>query len=357
MELKSKKALFTGLALIGFVALSSTFFLQKQSTANQEPKVIKFVAAHGPYELIMKPLQAFKDTVEKETQGRVKVEVVVQDGVDDVNIEKMQEALAGVESGKYQMSQLYASDLASIEKNLYALEVPFLFRDHDHSFATVDGEIGKELLAGLETKSDLKGLGFTYCGGYRIVVTKDKKIQTLNDLKGLTLATGTPMSSAILKSLGVVPQRKLQKGEIRKLVDQEKIDGNVSVYPRYFYNNEYKIAPIANELFFNIQYTILVMNKQFFNSLREEDQKVIQDAAQVASLQERHTAISIAEDVNKNAKKYGIKIVQFKDQKKVIEHFKNSNWEEKLGITKGFVDRIRNVENKTKQPTVAQITK
>lgn len=345
------KILTFGIIIILGIATALNYFLN----AGSKPKIIKFIAAHDPYEIILKPLKDFKAEVEKNSNGRVRVELIIPEGTDTVNIERAEEALVAVQKGEYQMGQLYAFNMTRFEKDFMVLEVPFLFRDHEHSFATVDGEIGKELLAKLERKSSLKGLGFTYSGGYRIINTKNKIISKIKDFEGLKIATGDAMNTAIFKELGVNAIQGLQKGEIREQVTVGSLEGMISVYPRYFYNNDYKVAPITNELFFNIQFTVLTMNKGFFYSLSAEDQKIVELAAQNASLAERNVAIEIAETIHKNASQHGITIANMepKEKKMLIEKLTNINWEKKFNLSSNLIERIKNISN----ARVAKISK
>ena len=66
------------------------------------------------------------------------------------------------------MSQTYSTVLGKLYNRLWALDLPFLFRSHQHAAAVLDGPIGSELLAGL-VPSGLRGLSFTPIGGYRII--------------------------------------------------------------------------------------------------------------------------------------------------------------------------------------------
>lgn len=311
-----------------------------------EPKVIKFFAAHGPIEVITKPLKIFKQEVEEKTQGRIKVELVISDSGQDYNLKTEKEVLRLIQNNEYQMSQLYTKSLVQFEKNFSVLEVPFLFKDHEHSFATVDGEIGKELFAGLEKNSNLKGLGYTYSGGYRFISTKNKEIHRMEDFKGLKIAAGTEASSKILNKLGIINFKNLEKIEIRGLVRTDKIDGLVTVFPRYFHNSEYKISSIANEIFFNIQFTALTINKQFFNSLSESDQKIIQESAQKISVMERKIAVDIANDVDANGKNYGIKVVRMTpaENRRITDYLNQFDWVKELNINADILKRIKEIK-------------
>jgi TRAP-type C4-dicarboxylate transport system substrate-binding protein len=80
------------------------------------------------------------------------------------------------------MSQMYTTWLAEkIDPDMLALEMPFIFEDHDHATRVLEGEVGETLLDKITEKSNVRGMAFTYSGGFRNVIT-NKKISTLQGL-------------------------------------------------------------------------------------------------------------------------------------------------------------------------------
>ena len=88
-----------------------------------------------------------------------------------------------MEQVKIEMSQMYTTWLAEdIEHDMLALEMPFIFENHEHATRVLEGEVGETLLEKITEKSNVRGMAFTYSGGFRNVIA-NKKVSTL---KGLT---------------------------------------------------------------------------------------------------------------------------------------------------------------------------
>jgi TRAP-type C4-dicarboxylate transport system substrate-binding protein len=313
-----------------------------------EIKTIVFKAAHGPYQVISKPLNEFKNEVEAKSKGRIKVELIIPDLQKETNQAAVKKTYDDVKNGTIQMSQIYTGLMAEYEKDFRALELPFIFKDHDHAFNVVDGEIGKNLLAKLEKSSPLKGLGYTYCGGYRLIASSKKRLNKLDDFKGLKMNIGSSMSASIMNELGADVVRSVSKENISEALAQKTIDAYDTVYPRYFHGNEFKTAQIANDIPFNTQFTVLLMNKKFFKSLSKADQLIVESAAQKASLHERKMAIQIAEDVKANASKYGIEMVRMSEteKSKLVEKLELVDWSKKQNISAEIIEKIKSLEMK-----------
>ncbi len=333
--------------LSSFVAMS-IIFMSVFSTAKTNSKTIVFRVAHGPYEVVNEPLKIFKKEVEEKTNGKLKIQIEIPGVVKDTNTQAVKKTFEDVMSGKVQMSQLYTFYMTKFDPNFHALEIPFLFKDHEHSFATVDGQPGKQLLASLEQKSPLVGLGFTYCGGYRSVASKDIKIEKVEDLAKLKMTYLSPMSQAVFEKMGSSFVANINKEDIPSALMKNEINAYETVSPRYFYNAEYNTAKILNDLNHNIQFTVIVINKKFFNSLTKKEQIIISEASFKASLVERKLAIQIADDVRNKADKYGISIVKMPEteMKKFKDNMDKVDWSAKFGISKDFIETIRNLEPK-----------
>lgn len=318
---------------------------EKQKSKSPTSKVIHFKAAHGPYQVVLKPLTVFKEEVEKLTQGRIKVELSIPENAKDTNQAAVTKTFNDVVSGKIEMSQLYTSYMSNYEKDFLALEIPFILKDHQHAFEVVDGDIGKSLLAKLESQSPIKGLGFTYCGGYRMIGSKRVKINTVEDFAGLKINAESKMSRSALAELGAINIPTIKKESVLAALEKNDVDAYVSVYPRYFHGNEYKTAKIANALDFNTQFTVLVINKKFFSTLSKKDQEIVAFAAQKASAKERQLAVEVAEDVIKNASQHGIEVVTMSADEKarLVKKMDNVDWAKKHGFSSEIVEKIRSL--------------
>ena len=80
-----------------------------------------------------------------------------------------------MEQGKIEMSQMYTTWLAEhFDQDMLALDMPFIFADHDHATRVLEGEVGEFLLNKITEKSNVRGMAFTYSGGFRNVISSKK---------------------------------------------------------------------------------------------------------------------------------------------------------------------------------------
>jgi TRAP-type C4-dicarboxylate transport system substrate-binding protein len=149
---------------------------------------IRWVIAHEPLDLFLRAAEDFQTFLnEAQSVERIEVEVMTlsQYSAKYKNGETVtkHDLLDLMESGEIEMSQMYTSWLAeNYNHDMLALELPFLFENHEHATRVLEGEVGEYLLDKTTENSNVRGMAFTYSGGFRNVLSSKK----VNTLKGLT---------------------------------------------------------------------------------------------------------------------------------------------------------------------------
>jgi tripartite ATP-independent transporter DctP family solute receptor len=126
--------------------------------------------------------QAFIDTLEELSGGEWTGE---QAPAGQLGGER--DMIEGLQIGSLDVVITSTGPLGNFVPEVYALDLPFLFRDYDHARAVLDGEIGQELLAKID-ENNLIGLGWSE-NGFRHVTNSQRAVRTPEDLAGLKLRT------------------------------------------------------------------------------------------------------------------------------------------------------------------------
>lgn len=95
--------------------------------------------------------------------------------------------IEGLQIGSVDMAISSTGPLGNFVPEVYALDLPFLFRDYDHARKVLDGDIGMELLERVN-ENDLVGLAWAE-NGFRHVTNSQRPVRTPSDLEGLKLRT------------------------------------------------------------------------------------------------------------------------------------------------------------------------
>lgn len=272
---------------------------------NQKKK-IRWLIAHEPVQLFLRTAEAFREKIAELTNGEFEVEIYTSSEYEkqfkssvlrDSTTERV-DPMSMLDSGELEMSQLHITELARWHSpEFWALEMPFIFRDHDHAARVLEGDIGKKMLTGLVDKSPARGLAFTYSGGFRCMAS-DVEIKSLEDLKGLKFAASrNPITIDMIEAIGAIPEIFV----IKDYANKEKIEGLTAAaldttIPRYLAQlqgvNKNHLTNTKHSLFL----TSIIVGNKFWDSLDADTQAKFNEACQYASRLERKWSVQEAEE-------------------------------------------------------------
>lgn len=260
-------------------------------------KTIRWVLAHEPLDIFLRAAKRFAEQVSHASNGDLTVEILslkeyaqkYNNGV-DVSYLDLVEYL---NEGKLEMSQMYTHSLGKFSPQFRALDLPFLFKDDNHAERVLDGEIGKDILSTLaaqkETKN-VKGLAFTYSGGFT-VISANRPINSANDLKGLKVRVPySPVIYDYFEELGMEPTM-IDLQDLSTSFANKKIDAAEITYRRLYESDSQRYTDSVLHSHHNLFLTSIIINQDFYATLSKELQTIIAESALLAAQKERDEAI------------------------------------------------------------------
>ncbi len=309
---------------------------------------IRWVIAHEPVGLFLKVADRFSKEVNEKTGNKFDIEVLsLTDYAAKYNSGKKitkGDLMDLIDTGAIEMSHIYTTWLGDYNKDLHALDLPFLFRDHEHATRVLDGEIGAELLEGVSKASNIKAMSFTYSGGYRIVPA-NFKADSVDSFKGRKIRTSrSPVAVDTFKLLGATPVEKIELEEMNTAADKKVIDAGESTYVRVFPLGHDRSFKYMNDTAHSLFLTSIIVNQRFFSQLDSDTQKIMVEAAQKAALLERKESVADIPNILAQCEREKVEVVRmpesevnkFKDiTAKVYDKYKD------YFNSKGLVRRIQ----------------
>jgi TRAP-type C4-dicarboxylate transport system substrate-binding protein len=290
-----------------------------------EQKHVKWVIAHEPIGLFLKVAEHFAKEVNEKTNGMFNIEVLsLSDYAAKYNDGKKiskNDLMQMIDDGTIEMSHIYTTWLADYNKDLHALDLPFLFRDHAHADAVLEGEVGAELLAGVSKNSNIHAMSFTYSGGYR-VVPANFKADTVDAWKGQAVRTSrSPVAVETFKLLGAEPKEHIALEEMNEFADRGEIAAGESTYVRIFPLDQYKSFKVVNDTAHSLFLTSIIVNKDFMAQFDEETQEIMATAAFNAARAERRESVADIPNILAECEEKGVMVVRMDEteQKKFKE--------------------------------------
>ncbi|MGQ7249658.1 DctP family TRAP transporter solute-binding subunit [Halomonas sp. V046] len=124
----------------------------------------------------------FKRLVEEGTDGEIEINLFPDNQLGDDRVVTESTIFGDIDIGVSS-----TSPMANLFPDLYLFDSPFLFLSPEATYAALDGEIGQNILASLESKG-LKGLGF-WENGFRNFTDSGKAVVAPSDLEGMKVRT------------------------------------------------------------------------------------------------------------------------------------------------------------------------
>lgn len=276
-------------------------------------KNIRWVIAHEPIDLFLKAAQRFSNSVKAKTNGEIDIEILslTEYGEKYNNGKRVtkHDLLQLMEDGVVEMSQMYTTWLGHYNKDMFVLDMPFLFRDHIHADRVLEGEIGEYILKGLEQGSAVRGLAFTYSGGYRIIPA-NKELTTVEAFRNTKIRTSrSPVAIDTFEALGADVNSKVELEEMNEAADQGIIEAGESTFVRVIPLKQNESFEYVNDTAHSLFLTSIIIATKFWDTLSPEVQTIMKDAALDAARAERKEAVEQIPDIIADCKEKNVPVV------------------------------------------------
>jgi tripartite ATP-independent transporter DctP family solute receptor len=272
-------------------------------TSSAQERTLKFATQNPVGHPITMGMEQFKTIVEKQTNGRFKVNLFPAGalGSDQANV-------SAVQGGTLEMVSLNSGILAAQVKDFAVYDFPFMFANFKEADAVVDGNFGKKMHAKLEEKG-IVGLGYFELG-FRNITNSKRPINKVADIEGLKLRViPNPINVDWVKALGGNPT-PLPFPEVYSAMEQKAIDGHENPLTVINANKLYEVQKYVAMT--NHQYNpqSIIVSKKFWDTLSAGDKKIFTDAVQEAAVFQRKQARDQVASAAENLKKNGMTITE-----------------------------------------------
>lgn len=258
--------------------LVSVFFFGQTMAADK--LMIKSGDVHGKGYPTVEAVRFMGQTLSDWTNGRISLTIY---GKSQLGAEK--EMVEQVQIGALEMARVSVGVVGPIVDEFNAFNLPFVFRSAEHMYKVTDGEIGMELLKGLE-KGGLIGLGFMDAGS-RSFYNNVRAINKMEDLKGLKFRVmGNPIFVEMVNAMGGNGVQ-VPFPEVYTSIQTGVVDGAENNPPTLIEHQHWKVAKHYTLTEHLMVPEIFVFSKKVWDKLSAVDQELITRASALAVVKER----------------------------------------------------------------------
>jgi len=223
----------------------------------------------------------FADRIKEETDGQIIITVYPNAVLGD-----NQELIEQVQAGVLEMSTASCGWLSSFVPIMDIFSLPYLFRDKEHYWKVLDGEVGREIADYVE-EAGMKLL-FWVDAGARSFYNNERPINTPDDLKGLKIRVmGSDIMIKTMKAFGASPTTTAF-AEVYSALQTGIIDGAENNSPsihmmkhnevaKYYSLDEHMMIPDSLLISLNVWNRLTDEQKDIFIKVSKEAQEFVKE--------------------------------------------------------------------------------
>ena len=230
------------------------------------------MSAGHPYDL---GAHKFDELLREKTGGKAKVEVFPSG-----QLGTQKDTAEACAMGGLDFAMAMTSILEKYDPRFEAISLPFVFRDWDHVFKTVDGEVGEKLNSFIKPKGIVI---VAYFLNGDLHLTSRVPIKGPADMKGIKLRVQQAKTMIEFgNALGSVVS-PMPYGEIFTALQLGTIDAECQNLNNVLFDKHYEVAKFINESTPFYYLEPLLMSRDVLESLPEDIQKAVFEAAREAA--------------------------------------------------------------------------
>ena len=274
-----KKLIALLLALVMVFALCAC-----GSSGKQDNITIRIGHSDTTSNLIHISLEHFAKAVNERTNGRVTIEIYAAE-----QLGSNKEMIEMVKMGNLDAMMLPSGQQADFCPKFKALSLPFLFSDYEHVYKVLDGEIGQELLEGLE-ENNLIQLAY-WENGLRQFTNSKRPIEKPEDLAGLKFRTPEDqMTMAIFAAYGASAS-PFAFSELYLALQQGTFDGQENPVANIYANNFQDVQKYLTMVNYQYQPKDMIFSLTTWNKLPADIQEVLLECAKEFGAEHRKAIV------------------------------------------------------------------
>lgn len=222
--------------------------------------------------------EKFAEKVAEKSNGRITIEIYPARALGDDR-----ELLEQIMNNTLDMGVISGPVFSGYTPVIDTLQLPFLLNTYEKELAAVQSNEMEAILDSL-SQFNMKGLG-VFEGGMRHLANAKKPVTAPDDLKGLKLrTTQSDLVMNVISALGANPT-PMAYGEVYTGLQTKVIDGEEINLTSISSEKHYEVLTNVTEMGLFPFPGICVMSQAKFDSLPEEDQKIIAEAAEEAMVE------------------------------------------------------------------------
>ncbi len=262
-------------------------------------KVIKLAHALDTSHPVHEAMEFMAKKISEKSNGQIEVEIYPNQQLGTEG-----QCLELVQVGVIEITKVSAAVMEGIVPEFTIFSLPYLFKDKEHYFNSLDGDVGEELLLSGE-EYWLRGLCY-YDAGSRNFYSTKKMIRKPSDLKGMKIRVMQSNTAIeMIENLGG-SATPISWGELYTALQSGVVDAAENNPPSFYLSHHYEVCKYFSLDEHTSIPDILVISTRFWNELSDKEKIWIKEAAIESSQYQRELWAESETNAMKELEKAGV---------------------------------------------------
>ncbi|MGD2152163.1 MAG: TRAP transporter substrate-binding protein [Gemmatimonadales bacterium] len=218
------------------------------------------------------------------------------------------ELIEMLQIGSLAMTKVSASPLESFVPEMTVFSIPYVFRDQEHLWRVLDGELGQRLLLAGQ-RYYLRGLCY-YDAGPRSFYTSSTPIRRPEDLSGLKIRVQKSITSTrMVQALGGAAT-PIDWGELYSALQQGVVDGAENNPPSFYLSRHYEVSRYYTLDKHTWVPDVLLISTHVWASLSPQERDWLSVAVASSVVEQRRLWREASEEALERVRAAGVEIVE-----------------------------------------------
>lgn len=266
-----------------------------------DTKTLKLAHGLDTSHPVHKGMEYMAKQVAEKSGGRLQIEIYPSQ-----QLGTERQCLELLQIGSLAMTKVSGAVMENFAPEFQVLSLPYIFRDREHLYKTLDSEVGKKLLLQGE-KFWLHGLTY-FDAGQRSFYCKTP-IRTPADLTNKKIRVQESVTAMnLVRALGGAPT-PISWGELYTALQQGVVDGAENNPPSFYTSRHYEVCKYYTLNEHTAVPDILVIGTVAWDNLDRQEQQWLQDAADEAKFYQRKLWQEAEQEALDSVKAAGVEII------------------------------------------------
>jgi tripartite ATP-independent transporter DctP family solute receptor len=269
----------------------------------RETAVIKLAHGLDVTHPVHRAMVRMAEIVAEDSGGSVRIDIYPSE-----QLGSERECVELLQIGSIGMTKVSASVAESFIPSFKVLSLPYLFRDRDHLFAVLEGEVGRALLLDGQG-SRLRGLCY-FDAGSRSFYTRDRRVDSPADLAGLKVRTQESATAMrMVRALGG-SATPISWGELYTALQQGVVDAAENNPPSFYLSRHYEVCRFYSLDEHTSVPDVLLMSTRVWEDLDPRVQDLVQRAALEAAEYQKVIWAEASDEALAEVEAAGVEIIR-----------------------------------------------